>query len=167
MNPNDKQPQSRSPQHVWCCLDQEIWSRYALQACLQEYVNESPEVDHLTKDPEFNDSWEKTLVENPIEVVDGYISISDHPGLGIELNLDQLAKHRTAKTSTCLYSNLDGRSARHSRLRSEHRGTAARLPSARFPKDSRFATRAAELRQESPGSRLAGQSEGSPGCRRR
>lgn len=42
---------------------------------------------------DFNEPWEKQLVDHPVEVVDGYISISDRPGLGIELNLDEVMKH--------------------------------------------------------------------------
>jgi galactonate dehydratase len=42
---------------------------------------------------DFNDSWEKNMVQFPVEVVDGYISISDRPGLGIDLNLEEVAKH--------------------------------------------------------------------------
>lgn len=42
---------------------------------------------------EFNDPWEKLLVDNPVEVVDGYIQISDRPGLGIELNVEEILSH--------------------------------------------------------------------------
>lgn len=42
---------------------------------------------------EFNDPWENEIVTNPVRVVDGYIEISDRPGLGIDLNLDEIAKH--------------------------------------------------------------------------
>ncbi len=42
---------------------------------------------------EFNDSWEKDMVAFPVEVVDGYIEIPERPGLGIDLNLDELLKH--------------------------------------------------------------------------
>lgn len=42
---------------------------------------------------EFNDPWEAEIVTNPVKVVDGYIEISDRPGLGIDLNLEEIAKH--------------------------------------------------------------------------
>lgn len=42
---------------------------------------------------DFNDPWEKKLVTNPVEVVDGYIEVSERPGLGIELNLDEIHRH--------------------------------------------------------------------------
>lgn len=42
---------------------------------------------------EFNEPWEKKIVVNPVEVVNGYIELSDRPGLGIDLNLEEIAKH--------------------------------------------------------------------------
>lgn len=42
---------------------------------------------------EFNDPWEEQIVTNPVKVVDGYIEISDRPGLGIDLNLEEIRKH--------------------------------------------------------------------------
>lgn len=42
---------------------------------------------------DFNEPWEKHLVDNPVEVVDGYIEISDRPGLGVDLNLDEITRH--------------------------------------------------------------------------
>ncbi len=42
---------------------------------------------------EFNEPWEKDLLTNHVEVVDGYIAISDRPGLGVDLNLEEIAKH--------------------------------------------------------------------------
>jgi galactonate dehydratase len=42
---------------------------------------------------DFNDSWEKRMVDFPVEVVDGYVLIPDRPGLGIDLNLEEMAKH--------------------------------------------------------------------------
>jgi len=42
---------------------------------------------------EFNDPWEAEIVTNPVKVVDGYIEISDRPGLGIDLNLEEISKH--------------------------------------------------------------------------
>jgi galactonate dehydratase len=42
---------------------------------------------------DFNDSWEKHMVHFPVEVVDGYVMISDRPGLGTDLNLEEMAKH--------------------------------------------------------------------------
>lgn len=42
---------------------------------------------------EYNDPWEKEIITNPVEVVDGYIEVSDRPGLGVDLNLEEIAKH--------------------------------------------------------------------------
>ncbi len=42
---------------------------------------------------EFNEPWEKQIVTNPVEVVDGYIKVPEAPGLGIDLNLEEIAKH--------------------------------------------------------------------------
>lgn len=42
---------------------------------------------------EFNEPWEKHIVTNPVEVVDGYIRVSEAPGLGTDLNLEEIAKH--------------------------------------------------------------------------
>jgi galactonate dehydratase len=42
---------------------------------------------------EFNEPWEKEIVTNPVEVVDGYIEVSERPGLGIDLNLEEIRRH--------------------------------------------------------------------------
>jgi galactonate dehydratase len=42
---------------------------------------------------EFNEPWEKEIVVNGVHVVDGYIEISDRPGLGIDLNVEEISKH--------------------------------------------------------------------------
>jgi galactonate dehydratase len=42
---------------------------------------------------EFNEPWEKEIVVNGVHVVDGYIEISDRPGLGIDLNVEEILKH--------------------------------------------------------------------------
>lgn len=42
---------------------------------------------------DFNEPWEKRLVDHPVEVIDGYIPISDRPGLGIELNVEEIKRH--------------------------------------------------------------------------
>ncbi len=42
---------------------------------------------------EFNEPWEKEIVTNPVEVKDGYIDIPERPGLGIDLNIDEILKH--------------------------------------------------------------------------
>ena len=42
---------------------------------------------------EFNEPWEKEIVSGGVEVVDGYIEISDRPGLGIDLNIDEILRH--------------------------------------------------------------------------
>jgi galactonate dehydratase len=42
---------------------------------------------------EFNEPWENEIVLNGVHVVDGYIEISERPGLGIDLNIDEILKH--------------------------------------------------------------------------
>src|SRR6185312_1395680 len=42
---------------------------------------------------EFNEPWEKQIVTYPVEVVDGYIEVSERPGLGIDLNIEEILKH--------------------------------------------------------------------------
>jgi len=42
---------------------------------------------------EFNEPWEKEIVIHPVEVVNGYIEIPERPGLGIDLNLEEIARH--------------------------------------------------------------------------
>jgi len=42
---------------------------------------------------EFNVPWEKEIVLNAPEVKNGYIEVSTRPGLGIDLNLEEIAKH--------------------------------------------------------------------------
>ncbi len=42
---------------------------------------------------EFNEPWEKQIITNAVEVKDGYIEISDRPGLGVDLVLDELPKY--------------------------------------------------------------------------
>jgi galactonate dehydratase len=42
---------------------------------------------------EFNEPWEKHIVTHPVEVVDGYIKVPETPGLGTDLNLEEIAKH--------------------------------------------------------------------------
>jgi galactonate dehydratase len=42
---------------------------------------------------EFNEAWEKEIVTNPVEVVNGYIEIPERPGLGVDLNIGEILKH--------------------------------------------------------------------------
>ena len=42
---------------------------------------------------EFNEPWEKEIVTNHVEVVNGYIDVSERPGLGIDLNVEEIQKH--------------------------------------------------------------------------
>ena len=42
---------------------------------------------------EFNEPWEKEIVTNPVVVVDGYINVPERPGLGTDLNIEEIAKH--------------------------------------------------------------------------
>ncbi len=41
---------------------------------------------------DFNEPWEKKIITNPIEVIDGYIHLSDRPGLGIDLVIEEIEK---------------------------------------------------------------------------
>lgn len=42
---------------------------------------------------EFNEAWEHEIVTNPVTVVDGYIDVPARPGLGVDLNVDEIRKH--------------------------------------------------------------------------
>jgi galactonate dehydratase len=42
---------------------------------------------------EFNEPWEKEIVTNPVVVVNGYIDVPERPGLGTDLNIDEIKKH--------------------------------------------------------------------------
>jgi galactonate dehydratase len=42
---------------------------------------------------EFNEEWERRIVTNPVKVVDGYIEIPERPGLGTDLNIEEILKH--------------------------------------------------------------------------
>ena len=42
---------------------------------------------------EFNAPWERDIVINPVEIKDGYIDVSTRPGLGIDLNIEEILKH--------------------------------------------------------------------------
>ena len=42
---------------------------------------------------EFNEPWEASILTHPVKVVNGYIAIPGAPGLGVDLNLDEVAKY--------------------------------------------------------------------------
>ncbi len=42
---------------------------------------------------EFNVDWEREIVDPPVAVVDGRIQVPNRPGLGVDLNWSELAKH--------------------------------------------------------------------------
>lgn len=42
---------------------------------------------------EFNEPWERELVTNPVEAVEGFIEVPHGPGLGVDLNFEELARH--------------------------------------------------------------------------
>jgi galactonate dehydratase len=42
---------------------------------------------------DFNVNWEKNLVTNPIPCQNGYLEIPDRPGLGLDLNWEEVRKH--------------------------------------------------------------------------
>jgi galactonate dehydratase len=42
---------------------------------------------------DFNEPWEQLLVDHPVQVVEGLIQVSNRPGLGIELNQEEIERH--------------------------------------------------------------------------
>ncbi len=42
---------------------------------------------------EFNEEWERDIVTHPVDVVAGYIEVSGRPGLGTDLNIEEILKH--------------------------------------------------------------------------
>lgn len=42
---------------------------------------------------EFNEPWEREIVSNPVHVVNGHIEVPQRPGLGIDLNIEEIRKH--------------------------------------------------------------------------
>ena len=42
---------------------------------------------------EFNDPWEEKLLTNPMKVQNGYIQPPEGPGLGTDLNIEEINKH--------------------------------------------------------------------------
>src|ERR1700688_1491916 len=42
---------------------------------------------------EFNEPWEREIVTDAVHQVDGYLEIPNRPGLGIDLNIDEILKH--------------------------------------------------------------------------
>ena len=42
---------------------------------------------------EFNEPWEKQIVTGAVEVVNGYIEVPQAPGLGIDLNIEEILRH--------------------------------------------------------------------------
>jgi galactonate dehydratase len=42
---------------------------------------------------EFNEPWERDIVTHPVHQVDGYIDVPDRPGLGIDLNIEEILRH--------------------------------------------------------------------------
>ena len=42
---------------------------------------------------EFNVDWEREIVDYPVELIDGSIVVPDRPGLGVDLNWTEIAKH--------------------------------------------------------------------------
>jgi galactonate dehydratase len=42
---------------------------------------------------EFNEPWTRQLVDHPLEVIDGFVEVSDRPGLGIDLDWERLDAH--------------------------------------------------------------------------
>ena len=52
--------------------------------------------------------WRNDVVINPVEVVDGYVQISDRPGLGIDINEQEAAKHPFKPEAMQRYFHPDG-----------------------------------------------------------
>jgi galactonate dehydratase len=42
---------------------------------------------------DFNNDWTRDILTNPVQVKDGYITLSDRPGWGTELKLDVIGQH--------------------------------------------------------------------------
>ncbi|MCW5978123.1 MAG: mandelate racemase/muconate lactonizing enzyme family protein [Bryobacteraceae bacterium] len=42
---------------------------------------------------EFNEPWERDIVTHPVEVVDGFVEVPERPGLGIDLNIEEIRRH--------------------------------------------------------------------------
>ena len=42
---------------------------------------------------EFNEPWEGEIVTHPVKVENGYIGVPDRPGLGIDLNIEEILRH--------------------------------------------------------------------------
>lgn len=42
---------------------------------------------------EFNEPWEREIVTGSVEVKKGYIEIPERPGLGVDLNIEEILKH--------------------------------------------------------------------------
>jgi galactonate dehydratase len=42
---------------------------------------------------EFNEPWERDIVTHPVVVADGYVEIPSRPGLGTDLNFEEIRKH--------------------------------------------------------------------------
>ncbi|RIV17087.1 mandelate racemase/muconate lactonizing enzyme family protein [Alicyclobacillaceae bacterium I2511] len=42
---------------------------------------------------EFNEAWEEDLLTHPLHVENGFLRVSDRPGLGTDLNFDEISKH--------------------------------------------------------------------------
>ena len=61
-------------------------------ACVQLHASIPNFLLHEIFD-EFNEPWSQKVLTNPVEVKDGYIEITERPGLGIDLVLDELPKH--------------------------------------------------------------------------
>jgi galactonate dehydratase len=56
-----------------------------LSACLPNFL-----IQEVFDD--FNEPWEKDIVTHPIEVVDGYITVPNLPGLGMDLNIAEIER---------------------------------------------------------------------------
>ena len=52
---------------------------------------------------DFNVTWEHDIVFPRLRCVDGYLPLPEAPGLGIDLNLDELAKHPYSETDVSLF----------------------------------------------------------------
>lgn len=64
----------------------------ATAACIQLNACTANFLIHELFD-EFHDPWVKEIVEFPVDVVDGYITVPNRPGLGIDLRCEEMAKH--------------------------------------------------------------------------
>jgi galactonate dehydratase len=61
-------------------------------ACVQLNASSPNFLIHEIFD-EFNEPWEEKIVTHPVKVIDGYIDIPERPGIGTDLNIEEIQRH--------------------------------------------------------------------------